>query len=134
VHQRLVRIQWPLQKHLHLAAGFLDGEQARGNHARVVEHQEVAWRDELRQIAHLPIGQRPAGAVEGQQATRRSLGERLLGYEFGWEFVGEVGTAHGGEFTAMRRTVRRYSSVPAPPGTAGTGGSGGIAGTGAVKK
>ena len=94
-------VERPLEQQLHLAAGFLEREQARGNHARVVEDQQVAGRDELRQIAHLPVGQRAGGAVERQQPARRSLGERLLGNEFFGKFVGEVGAAHGGEFTAM---------------------------------
>ena len=119
----LCDIERPLQQQLDLAAGILEREQARGNHARVVEDQQIAGRDELRQIAHAPIGERAGGAVERQQPARRSLGERLLGYEFFGKFVGEVGAAHGGEFTAMAaRDLRSGAGSAGVPGTGGTGG------------
>ena len=109
------RIERPLEQQLHLAAGFLEREQARGNHLRIVEDQQIAGSHELRQLAHLPVGERAGGAVERQQAARRSLGERLLGNEFFGKFVGEVGAAHGGEFTAHgRRQLVTSSKVPAP--------------------
>jgi len=106
MHQRLAALERTLEQQFHLAAGVLDRVQARRDHARVVEHQQVAGVHQPGQVAHAPIGERAAGAIKRQQPARGSLRERLLGDEFFGEFVSEVTAAHGGEFTAMAARLR----------------------------
>ena len=66
-----------LDQHFDIAAGFLDAEKARLQHARVVHHQQVARSKQIDDVAELAVDDRVA--VELQQARRAALGKRDLG-------------------------------------------------------
>src|SRR5687768_5701736 len=139
MYQRGVPGQRPLEQHFHPAAGILHGVKPRGNHARVVEDQQVAGRQQSRQVADQAIGVSAAGAVEREHAARRSLGERLLGDQGFGKVVMKVGASHGGKCTAMGRAgsgSRDYSTTKSNSGAcskvAAPGGGGGGAGNGAM--
>ncbi len=55
LRDRVRRVDDALEQHLDLAAAFLDAEEARLDHARVVEHQQVAGCEQVRQIGEMPI-------------------------------------------------------------------------------
>ena len=77
MHQRVDGIERTLQQQLDLAAGILEREQARGNHARVIEDQQVAGRDQLRKVAHAPIGEHAPlapSSVSSRLADRSASG------------------------------------------------------------
>ncbi|MPN24079.1 hypothetical protein SDC9_171473 [bioreactor metagenome] len=67
--------------------------QARGDHAGVVEHQQVAGSEQARQVGEAAVDVRCAGDV--QQAAAGALGRRVLGDQFGGEGEVEVVDSQG---------------------------------------
>ena len=78
VHERAARAEHPLEQHLDAPAGRLAPDDARRQHARVVEDEQVAGAQELRQLGEQPILDGARGAVEHEQTARAPLGERHL--------------------------------------------------------
>src|SRR5690606_3789795 len=77
------------------AAAFLLPEQPRRNHPGVVEHQQVAGLQQLRQVTHLQVGERALARWHHQQPAGGTLGQRLLRDQFLRQVVVEVGLLQG---------------------------------------
>jgi predicted transcriptional regulator len=88
-------IKQALDQQLDPATAGLASEDACRDHPRVVEHQQVAGAQTLRQIGDGGIRDGATVAIQAQQATRAALDEWGLGDQRGRQFVSEVGTAHG---------------------------------------
>ena len=84
-----VRLQHALDQQFQLAAGGLLAEQARLDHPRVVEHQQVAGAQQRGQVAEDAVDRRVAGAVE--QARGAAFGGGVLGHQFGRQVEIEIG-------------------------------------------
>jgi hypothetical protein len=70
------------------------GEEAGGDDAGVVEHEEVAGEQELGDFAEGAMLDLPGGAVDHHHAGRGTISEWLAGDEFRREMVVEVGGEH----------------------------------------
>jgi len=81
--------QHALDQHLDAAAAGLGAEQARLDHAGVVEHHQVAFTQQRRQLAEDAIDERRVGAIE--QARAAAFGGRVLRDQLGRELEVEVG-------------------------------------------
>ena len=68
--------------------------EAGGDHARVVQNQEVAGSEERRQIRKVAVGEAASGAFHGEHACGIALDGRVLGDEIGWKVEVKVGDAH----------------------------------------
>ena len=64
------------------AARHPAAEQSRGKHPGVVDDEQVARKEEIRQRRNECVAEVTAGAIETQQARAAALGSRLLGDEF----------------------------------------------------
>src|SRR3989442_1753193 len=76
------------------AAARTPAVDPRGNHPRVVQHEEIAGAEQLRKLAD---GAMPAGArdaIEHEQPGIAALRGRLLRHQLGRQRVVEVGQAH----------------------------------------
>ena len=80
--QRFVLPDDALDEYLDLAASVLATEQARLDHARVVENQQVTRSDQARKLGKAPVVDRTAGAVQMQEPARAPLGQRALRDQF----------------------------------------------------
>ena len=69
-------------------------EEARGQHARIVENQAIARAQERGEFAKMAVFERPRGAVENQHAGSVALGGRLLRDQFLGKLVIEIGELH----------------------------------------
>ena len=111
-HSCAAGVQRPQQQHFHGAAQVLGAlrvllahgqrmdaravaEQPRRKHPRIVEHEAIAGREELRQIAECAVFPPPLAPVDHEHARRRAVGERLLRDQVFGEVVVEVGEVHG---------------------------------------
>jgi hypothetical protein len=79
----------PLDQHLDAPAAVLDAMQAGVQHARVVEHQQVALAQQGGQVGEAPVLQ--TAGVGHQQAAGRALRQRELGDQFRRQVVVEIG-------------------------------------------
>ena len=70
------------------------GVEARGKDARVVEDEEIAGREELREIGEELVGEDAGGAREREHAGCAARGGRVLRDELGREVVVEFGDEH----------------------------------------
>jgi len=70
------------------------GEEARGQDAGVVQNEEIAGLEELREVGEEVVAKCSGCAVEDQHTARSALGGRVLGDEFGGQVVMEVGDEH----------------------------------------
>jgi len=97
----MIPVDDALDHHLDPAAAFLLSEQARLDDAGVVENQQVAGGDQLRQVGKAPVVQRVA--VDVQQSAGRALGGRVLGDQFGREREIEIVKGeHAGKMSAKQ--------------------------------
>ena len=94
VGKRVTLVQHSLDQHLQFAAAVLHPEQPGLDHARVVEHQQVAGLEKLRQIAEPTIRQRAARAIEMEQAALAALPSGKLGDQLGGESEIEITGFH----------------------------------------
>ena len=78
LRQHLMRAQHPLHQHLDLPATGLGTKHARLDHARIIKYQQIAGRDQLRQIGKHAIAAATGFAVQRQQAARPPLRRRKL--------------------------------------------------------
>ena len=74
-------VEHALDQHFDLAAGCLLAEEARLQHPRVVEDQQVAGLEQADDVGEMAIGD--AVAVELQQARSAAVGQRGLGDALG---------------------------------------------------
>ena len=86
-------VQHALDQHLELAAGGLFAEQARLDHAGVVEDQQVAGAQQRGQLAEDAVDGRGAGAIE--QARGAAFGGGMLRDQFGRQVEIEIGKREG---------------------------------------
>ena len=83
LHARLMRAEQAFDQDLDATAALLAAIQSRRQDAGIVEHQQIARLQQLRQLAHAPILQQRIAAFfvaarQHQQAARRTLRQRLL--------------------------------------------------------
>ena len=111
LRQRAPLADGPLQEHLDAPARILGAEQARRNHARVIEHQQVAGSQQRWQVGELQIAQlrhwrrpAPAAGCRNAQATAPARSAR--------------GEARSGSLRGARAAhLTRQSSLSGPPGS-----------------
>jgi hypothetical protein len=70
------------------------GEEARGQDAGVVEDEEIAGLEELREVGEEVVAEGAGGAVEDQHPAGAALGGRVLGDQFFRQVEVEVGDEH----------------------------------------
>ena len=93
LRQRLALAGDALDQHLHAPAAGLGAAQARAQDAGVVEHQQVARREQPGQRVEAQVGQRTVRHV--QQARGGTLHARMLRDQLGRQLEVEVGQVHG---------------------------------------
>jgi hypothetical protein len=86
-----VRARDALDQDLYRAAGFLASEESRRQHARVVEDEEIARREQLDEIGEPPVFEPIVRRIDDEQPARRARGERRLRDPLGREIEIEVG-------------------------------------------
>ena len=107
LRERLAGIERALDEHLDLAARVLDAVEPRLHDPRVVEHEHVAGREELREIGERVIGH--AAGRKAQQPARRPRRGRMLRDQLGRQLVVEVVDGERGSCAA----VARWPAAPA---------------------
>ena len=103
LRERLGAREGSLEQNLHATAGGLDAREPRGDHAGVVEHEQVPGLEEPGELAHRAVRERAASSVEHQHAARRALGERRLGDQLFRQLVGKVLPSHARMLHAATR-------------------------------
>ena len=93
---RLVPGQQAFDEDLDAPAAGLRAVQAGRDHARVVEDQQVAGLQQVRQVADAGIAQGRGRGRHHQQAARGALGQGRLRDQLGRQVVMEVGALQGG--------------------------------------
>ena len=68
--------------------------QPRGNDARRIDDEQVAGRNQRREIVEMQMPCRTGAAVEHEQPARRAVGERVLRDLLLRQVVVEVGEVH----------------------------------------
>jgi len=91
VCHHLAVAQHALDQQFQLAARGFFAEQARLDHLRIVEHQQVARLQQRGQVAKGAVRRRPGAAIE--QARGAALRCGVLGDELGWQLEVEVARA-----------------------------------------
>ncbi len=100
LHQRAASVEHPLEHQLDAAARFLRAEQSGRHDARVVEHQQVATAQQLRQVGELPVGDGAAGSVQVQKPAVPASRGRMPRDQVVGQFVVEFGAQHGARMLA----------------------------------
>ena len=105
-----------LEQHLDPAAAVLDAEEARLDHARVVEDEQIPGAHQGGQVGETAVGELPAGDV--QQPAAAALGGGVLGDQLGREGKVEIvdGQRHGvtkrnGLPLGKRNKNRKFSNL-----------------------
>ncbi len=124
LEERAIGSEQALEQQLGFAPGRLRRLEARLDDSRVVQHDEVAGRDESRQIGEREIGER--GAIDVQQPAARALGRGHLRDQLARQVVVEVGEPQrrhghrtvplldsGHAFVRRRRAVGRQQTARA---------------------
>ncbi len=75
-------VQHPLHQQFATTAAGLAPEQTRRDDPGVVEHQQIAGAQQIRQLAKHPVGEHAGRAVQGQQPAVAAPGRRMLGNQF----------------------------------------------------
>ena len=109
LEERAIGREHALEQQLDLAAGRLRRLEARLDDPRVVQHDEVAGRDESRQIGEREIGER--GAIDVQQPAAGAFGRGHLRDQLARQVVVEVGEPKGRHGRRMGPATR-FSSRP----------------------
>ena len=91
MRKRTARFLHALDEDLDAPAGFLFGVKAGRDDPRVVEHQQIALREQLVQLREAPIVQRTGVPIHDEQAAGAPLGQRMLGDQFGGQIESEIG-------------------------------------------
>jgi hypothetical protein len=73
-------------------------EEARWDDAAVVEDENIAFVQEVGEVAEETVFEDASAAIELEHARSGSFRRRLLGYQFFGEFVIEIGDKHSGHF------------------------------------
>ncbi len=93
--QGLALAQHPLHQDLDAAARFLAPPQPGRNDPGIVEDQQIARAQQIRQVPKAAIGNCARRPIQMQQPAGRPLGNRVLGDELRREIETEVGSTHG---------------------------------------
>ncbi len=89
LRQHRAVVEHALDQHLDLAAGFLDAEEARLEHAGVVHHEQVARLQLVDDVGELAVDD--LVAIEVQQARRAAVRQRQLRNALGGQVEVEIG-------------------------------------------
>ena len=112
LRQHAASAEQPLHQHLHGATGGgLAAEHACRDHARVVEHQQVARTQQARDIGEPQVLRPLARRVEPEQAAARALGAGMPRDQRIGQFVVEIADFHGKPVPARRQGYRRTVAV-----------------------
>ncbi len=122
VHEGAPCPEQPFEQDFDAPARRLAAHDAGRQHAGVVEHEQIACAQELRQLGECAIRKRAARAVEHEQPARAPLGERYLRDELGRQVEMKIAALHGGAILAARwrrarlfwHTVRPLRRDPRP--------------------
>src|SRR6266849_7433847 len=87
LRERFMLRKHALDQHLDVSAGLLFPEEPRLDHPGVVEYQQVAGREQLRQFEEAPVGE---GGADAEQAASRSLRVRILRDQLRRQLVVEI--------------------------------------------
>ena len=95
------------QQHLGRPAGRPVEPDTRGQHAGVVQHDDVARADQVGQVAGVAVLHRsPTEGCVDEQTRRVALDERVLGDAFGRELVVELVEEHAWSASRTGRATR----------------------------
>ena len=111
----VVAFQYALDQQLQPAAAGLLAEDARLDHARVVEHQQVAGLQQIGQLVEDAVGGRVGIVAAVEQARGTALGGRMLGNQLLGKLEVEIAerehTGQGGHAVLEGRTWPVPSSL-----------------------
>ena len=93
VRHHFVARKHPLHQQLQPATAGLGAKQACLDHLRVVEHQEIAGRQQCRQLAEHPVYRLRSAPIQQPRAT--ALGRRMLGNQRARQFEIEIAEGVG---------------------------------------
>ena len=74
-------------------------DESRGKHPRIVDHQQVARRQQVRQVRESVMRDGAVLPAQPEQPRRAALGGRLLGNQLRGKVEVELGHQHGSECT-----------------------------------
>jgi hypothetical protein len=92
--QQTVRVQHPFHQYFDATTAVFATVQARGNHPRIVQDQQIARTQQSAQVAESAIHDQ-ALAIQTQQAARRAFRERFLGDQINGKIEGKIAALHG---------------------------------------
>ena len=92
--QHTMGIQNTLNQHFDAPATVLVAKETRGNHACVVEHQQIARPQQRGQIGETQIAQGAARAIEGQQTAGGARRRRILRDQIVGKGIMKIGFPH----------------------------------------
>ena len=90
----MMSIQNTLHQHFDAPATVLVAKETRGNHARVVEHQQIARPQQRGQIGETQIAPGAARAFEGQQPAGGARRCRILRDQIVGKGIMKIGFPH----------------------------------------
>lgn len=79
MRQHTFVIQHALNQHLNFAAAGFTAIDARRDHPGIIEHQQIARIELIQHISKHAMVQRPARAIQRQQAATAALRLRIVG-------------------------------------------------------
>ncbi len=82
-------------------------KKARGNHAAVVEHQQIARLEQCRKLREAAVAECPGGAIQHHHAALAALGRRLLRNQFLGQVVIEIGDAENRSLRSLSEMRQR---------------------------
>ncbi len=115
LHARLVRAGDALDQDLDGAAGVLAPVQPRRQHARVVEDEQIARREQLDEIGEAAVVEFPVRRVDDEQAARRALRERRLRDQLGRQVEVKIGFLQSQPFCRASRYASMRLPTPSLP-------------------
>ncbi len=95
MRQHALLVQHALHQHFDFAAARLPAVNARRDHPRIVEHQQIAGIQLLQHVGKDPVRQLPARTVQRQQATTAALRLRIEGDKRFRQLKSKIGDTHG---------------------------------------
>ncbi len=94
LREQRVLVEHAFDQHLDLAAAILAPEQARRDHARIVEHQQVTRFDQRGEVGEKPVVEAIPRRVDAEQARRAAILERRLRDQVLGKLVVEIAESH----------------------------------------
>ena len=94
LHPGAAIVEQAFDQQFHAPAGLLGAQQARRQHACIVDHEQVVRAQQGRQVGELEIATGAGGPVQRQQAAFRARRRRLPGDLGQRQIVIKVGSEH----------------------------------------